>query len=379
MSLNMKLFYDFIFILGFFTVWVYLFILFKSKEKRASKSILMGILVLVFFVLLESYSYIHKLRIGALISFLPAYTAKLIIGPLLLLYVRTLFYKRSQFLVKELRLFTPFLVFLIFLAIPIYIYKVSDGASFVFFGKIISGYNGVVRIFSDCIFLTYLYLGLRELKNALALSKNKLSFEIEGNFIWVRYVFTFIIVVISLDIFFASSQILFDIFHFRTQNLVMSSLVISLFIMAYYGTQKSTILIPYFLLEEKKERVGNKSVNSNLNTDFKVLEEKLQKVMDKEKLYLNPELTLDLLAKEIGTTNKKLSALFNKYLSTTFYDFINSHRIKTFKQYINLSEYKNLTIEGLAYECGFKSKASFYRVFKKETGMSPTQYKNTVK
>ncbi|WP_348738404.1 helix-turn-helix domain-containing protein [Tenacibaculum sp. 190524A02b] len=375
----MKLFYDFIFILGFFTVWVYLFILFKSKEKRASKSILMGILVLVFFVLLESYSYIHKLRIGALISFLPAYTAKLIIGPLLLLYVRTLFYKRSQFLVKELRLFTPFLVFLIFLAIPIYIYKVSDGASFVFFGKIISGYNGVVRIFSDCIFLTYLYLGLRELKNALALSKNKLSFEIEGNFIWVRYVFTFIIVVISLDIFFASSQILFDIFHFRTQNLVMSSLVISLFIMAYYGTQKSTILIPYFLLEEKKERVGNKSVNSNLNTDFKVLEEKLQKVMDKEKLYLNPELTLDLLAKEIGTTNKKLSALFNKYLSTTFYDFINSHRIKTFKQYINLSEYKNLTIEGLAYECGFKSKASFYRVFKKETGMSPTQYKNTVK
>ncbi|CAL2095782.1 AraC family transcriptional regulator [Tenacibaculum sp. 190524A02b] len=379
MSLNMKLFYDFIFILGFFTVWVYLFILFKSKEKRASKSILMGILVLVFFVLLESYSYIHKLRIGALISFLPAYTAKLIIGPLLLLYVRTLFYKRSQFLVKELRLFTPFLVFLIFLAIPIYIYKVSDGASFVFFGKIISGYNGVVRIFSDCIFLTYLYLGLRELKNALALSKNKLSFEIEGNFIWVRYVFTFIIVVISLDIFFASSQILFDIFHFRTQNLVVSSLVISLFIMAYYGTQKSTILIPYFLLEEKKERVGNKSVNSNLNTDFKVLEEKLQKVMGKEKLYLNPELTLDLLAKEIGTTNKKLSALFNKYLSTTFYDFINSHRIKTFKQYINLSEYKNLTIEGLAYECGFKSKASFYRVFKKETGMSPTQYKNTVK
>ncbi|WP_348746711.1 helix-turn-helix domain-containing protein [Tenacibaculum sp. 190524A02b] len=375
----MKLFYDFIFILGFFTVWVYLFILFKSKEKRASKSILMGILVLVFFVLLESYSYIHKLRIGALISFLPAYTAKLIIGPLLLLYVRTLFYKRSQFLVKELRLFTPFLVFLIFLAIPIYIYKVSDGASFVFFGKIISGYNGVVRIFSDCIFLTYLYLGLRELKNALALSKNKLSFEIEGNFIWVRYVFTFIIVVISLDIFFASSQILFDIFHFRTQNLVVSSLVISLFIMAYYGTQKSTILIPYFLLEEKKERVGNKSVNSNLNTDFKVLEEKLQKVMGKEKLYLNPELTLDLLAKEIGTTNKKLSALFNKYLSTTFYDFINSHRIKTFKQYINLSEYKNLTIEGLAYECGFKSKASFYRVFKKETGMSPTQYKNTVK
>ncbi|CAL2083952.1 helix-turn-helix domain-containing protein [Tenacibaculum sp. 190524A02b] len=375
----MKLFYDFIFILGFFTVWVYLFILFKSKEKRASKNILMGILVLVFFVLLESYSYIHKLRIGALISFLPAYTAKLIIGPLLLLYVRTLFYKRSQFLVKELRLFIPFLVFLMFLAIPIYIYKVSDGASFVFFGKIISGYNGVVRIFSDCIFLTYLYLGLRELKNALALSKNKLSFEIEGNFIWVKYVFTFIIVVISLDIFFASSQILFDIFHFRTQNLVVSSLVISLFIMAYYGTQKSTILIPYFLLEENKERVGNKSVNSNLNTDFKVLEEKLQKVMDKEKLYLNPELTLDLLAKEIGTTNKKLSALFNKYLSTTFYDFINSHRIKTFKQYINLSEYKNLTIEGLAYECGFKSKASFYRVFKKETGMSPTQYKNTVK
>jgi len=96
-----------------------------------------------------------------------------------------------------------------------------------------------------------------------------------------------------------------------------------------------------------------------------------------EKAYLDENLTLSKLAELIPTTDKKLSTFLNQHLNITFYDMINAYRVESVKEKLLSNNYNNLTLLGIAYESGFNSKSSFNRIFKKETGLSPSEYKKS--
>lgn len=102
--------------------------------------------------------------------------------------------------------------------------------------------------------------------------------------------------------------------------------------------------------------------------------EQLLSIMEEEKPYLNSDLKLPDLATKIDSTTHRVSHLINKKLGVNFYEFVNTYRIKDAKERLGKPEYKNLTIAGIANETGFKSKASFYKFFRKEYGMTPTEY-----
>ena len=104
------------------------------------------------------------------------------------------------------------------------------------------------------------------------------------------------------------------------------------------------------------------------------LEQRLNYHLEKEELFLNPELTLRNLATAIESTEKKVSYLLNQYLKTNFYELINKYRVEKFKTEIAKSKNKNLSIVGIAFNCGFPSKSSFYRAFKSQVSMSPSEY-----
>lgn len=108
--------------------------------------------------------------------------------------------------------------------------------------------------------------------------------------------------------------------------------------------------------------------------ECKRLAEQLEVVMLTQKPYTNPNLKIADLAATIGTSAHTLSYLFNQYLNRNYYDYINDYRIEEFKRLVNKDEYAKYTLSALAELCGFSSRASFFRYFKKVTNITPNEY-----
>ncbi|MFT3912423.1 MAG: helix-turn-helix domain-containing protein [Ferruginibacter sp.] len=104
------------------------------------------------------------------------------------------------------------------------------------------------------------------------------------------------------------------------------------------------------------------------------LHKELTRLMETEKLYMGSELTLTDLARRLDTHPNYLSQVINEKEEKNLYDYINTLRIDAFKKLIADPANQRYTILSLAYECGFNSKSSFNRYFKKVTGESPSDY-----
>jgi AraC-like DNA-binding protein len=108
------------------------------------------------------------------------------------------------------------------------------------------------------------------------------------------------------------------------------------------------------------------------------INQKLTEIMDETKPYLNPDLSLQELAKLLNVSRHQLSSVINNYRKVNFYEFVNAYRVEEVKQLMKNKENKKDKIMNLAYDAGFNSNASFYRIFKNTTGQTPTQFKNSI-
>lgn len=101
----------------------------------------------------------------------------------------------------------------------------------------------------------------------------------------------------------------------------------------------------------------------------------LQHQMTVAKVYRDNELTLSALAQRLGLPAHHLSHLLNEHLHTSFYEYLNKHRVEDVKAALANPANEALTILALAWEAGFNSKGSFNIAFKKHTGLTPSAYK----
>ena len=102
----------------------------------------------------------------------------------------------------------------------------------------------------------------------------------------------------------------------------------------------------------------------------------LAQVMKNEEAYLDPELTLPLLADRVGCSVNHLSQVINAGFEMSFYDFINKHRIEHAKRILNGLD-NHAAVLKVAYSVGFNSNSAFYTAFKKRVGMTPAEYRRT--
>ena len=110
------------------------------------------------------------------------------------------------------------------------------------------------------------------------------------------------------------------------------------------------------------------------NQNATKIADKIELAMQQDKLYLDASLSLQKLAKHISTSPNYISQTLNETLGSNFFDYINQYRINEAKK--QLKETKN-TVLDIAMNVGFNAKSSFYSAFKKETQLTPSQYRKS--
>lgn len=114
-----------------------------------------------------------------------------------------------------------------------------------------------------------------------------------------------------------------------------------------------------------------------LAVELEPLKDKLLAYMTTEKPYLDSDLSLADLARRLHTNSVLLSQVINTGAGKNFNDFVNEYRVEEFKHQVRNPANAHLNFLGLALDCGFNSKATFNRAFKKFTGASPKEFAET--
>lgn len=102
------------------------------------------------------------------------------------------------------------------------------------------------------------------------------------------------------------------------------------------------------------------------------------RLMDKEKLFTNSDITVNQVAQKMGIPRQYLSEVLNVYLKSNFQDYMNKYRAEKFVECLKDEKFRNYSIMGIANEVGFKSKSSFNTTFKKIYGITPSEFRKAL-
>jgi AraC-like DNA-binding protein len=105
------------------------------------------------------------------------------------------------------------------------------------------------------------------------------------------------------------------------------------------------------------------------------IQQKLERIMQEEKPYLNAELTLHDLSALLNVSKPELTYLLNAHIGKNFFTYVNEYRLKAVIRRLENPDYDHLTIMAIAYDCGFNSKSTFNSLFKQFTGQTPSEFK----
>ena len=374
----MQLLADFVLVSGFAINSVLLVVLVISKKRELPQKILMAILTLILVIVITLYASLHGLKPLFIFANLFEDGARFLIGPLLYLYIKSIFNRDDDFIKKHLAHFLPFILYWSFFTVPVVLSRYSGSPVFdylkVFYG---TGYLAVIK---DVYVTIYIVLSIRLfLRFKTAIKSNYSSFG-NANYGWLRKFLVGFLLATLFDVAVAISYVVYKPSVNWDLGIVSAMfLILVTFYLGYHGLKQSIIHLPEFLIEKGRGNKKNGMNNPQLaEEESKSLQLKLKEVLFQDKPYLFPELTLSGLAEQIGTTDRKLSILLNQNMNISFYDLINKYRVETVMEKLRSEEYLKFSMVGLAFDSGFNSKSSFYRSFKKETGLSPAEYRNEI-
>ncbi len=295
----------------------------------------------------------------------------LLIPPLLWFYIIELTGGRVRFSVAAVLHFLPFLV-MIFCSLSfgsflhdnsvVEMLEQHPRLPFIFF------WIAVVAQFS--MYQYFIHKKWRDYQNVI---RQEVSNTENVSISWVRF-FTGVFLVVNVCFLLA----LFAVIHFDIMNRVWKSagivLSLSIFALGYKGILQREIFYsdlsvpvePPQPRSQKEERPHREMVD------------KLHHFMQSQKPFLDPELSLSSLSRQLNMNRNQLSQLINEGIGDNFYDFVNKYRVEEVKRLMLDPKMQKYNLLGIALEAGFKSKSTFNLIFKRFTGLTPGEYKNNL-
>lgn len=351
-------------------------------NNKASKwlSLLLFLCVMYITPYMLGYANWYSKKLTREILFFVPFMQVLLIGPIVYFYTKNLLNSAFKLTKKDWIHLIPSILYLIY-SIVIFVtdklvldqyYFYADGRD-----KDLANWYQVTGLISMSF---YLVLSLRYYANYKKLVFDTVSYAETILFQWIRnFMIAFLSILLLRVLFFILNP---DWGEFGSQfwhYLSFSFVFYYISVNGYSNTIKTTVFknekrkeFNVFLEEEKVSKVD--SQENPIEKDIELWKEKLLILIDNKKLYINPRLTLSDVAKELKTNSKVVSSIVNLGFQMNFNDFINHHRIEAVKKKLETKEHDTTTLLGIAYDCGFNSKATFNRAFKKSTSISPKEY-----
>lgn len=290
-------------------------------------------------------------------------TLDLLIWPFLVFYIQYLSGFRNEYRLKDLLLFIPFILALLW-QVPFQM--MSDEAKLAFFKEGIPWQ--ILTLVSYKLICTILFIGylLRILSSAITNYGKVFSTNRKVRFLGMVKRFMTIISVLILTIYSLFFVGYFQLFNIgdsdRIGGLIISFIIYLLAALIY----KTPHL---FLLESYSKQV----VNALKGKESQYIESLID-LFENAKVYTNEKLTVKEVAITLSITEQQLSYLVNRQLGISFLDFINTYRVNDVINRLNEGEHKDKTLLGIALDAGFNSKATFNRNFKELTGSTPSDF-----
>ncbi|MDH7447337.1 helix-turn-helix domain-containing protein [Aquimarina sp. 2201CG14-23] len=344
----------------------------SKKNKRSNKYLA---LALFSFCFLSTKPLLHTLQLWdtKLFRFFPN-AIELILSPLIYFYIRSLVNPKFHFKTKFWLHFVPFFLsqtyaFIVyFSALRVNDFSQKDSIAKNLHFNDIKQLDEYVLLISLAL---YLFYGYKELINYKKWLDNTTSDSSFPDFKWLKDIFglstiigVFLVINHSLDIFLDLKSR--SIIHYDLLMLFIS------FVIYYLGLKG--YLQPDFSFIRSETNADNKTDVALSVVKVKEIKVLLSKAMEEDKVFLNPKLTIKELSAILNVPQREVSICINKHFKLSFREFINNYRVEEVKSKLKDKDFSHMSILGIALECGFNSEASFYRVFKKNTGISPKEY-----
>lgn len=372
---------DILYYIGIGINFFLLLILISKKGKSLADFILAAWL---FFIGLHTILYVLSLQIPTEknIHWVVGLSAPFILihGPFLYLYTaastNAFSFKRKTWLFH----FWPFVGTIIAL-LPLYLMSTkakmdlynTNGAAY-------KSFNDVLQIFIYVTGLVYIFLSFRLLQKHKMNIGEHFSYEEKINLNWLRYLIYGLLVIWVIIIV------------FKKNTLIYGSGVIFVTLLGFLGirqvgifgrndysannesTQGTTyIAVQPFSLETPRKKYANSGISLEQVNE---IHKQLTQLMNAEKIYTEPALSLNSLASRLSVHPNYLSQVINNKEGVSFFDYINKLRVNEFKRLVQEKDQSQFTLISIAYDSGFNSKSSFYKNFKKVTGQSPSDFIN---
>jgi AraC-like DNA-binding protein len=303
---------------------------------------------------------------------------------LLYFYVKSLVFHDFRPTKKELLHLLPLVCFAVFMEIVFYRFPLSQRMQwinteiFVYSAQYISAdfICKMLRV-AYCIASLVLILKYRTLLKDTRSTIEKI------NIVWLNaLVIGFLVVTIMEAILsltkFVGLIIRFDFQHFSLALFEFIGLsgyyvLFVLVVILIFTSMRYFVNFQSVTLPEEVEQPKKPMHEKILNPEFA---DKIVAVMISKKPYLMPDITLDILADELGIPAKDVSMVINRHFESNFYEFINRYRIEEAKHLLADEKNKSKTITDIYLEVGFNSKSVFNTFFKKIVGSTPSEYRH---
>lgn len=357
------------------------FILFSLLTFKKNNSLpnyaLGGVMVIMGLYFCNSILMISGLGPSTYLVFFIVQFLAIFLPPFISFYIYSLLGKSYKllwpiFLISGLNGIIPFYLLTDYL-------QQSPEQQFAFFDQLTQGpyplsvtiYSVIFYSFQQIVFI-FLLLKVNRIKKEFS---NVLS---NLDSVKLLYLGNLMLLLVVANFFIVLLYLIFDILF--VEFILLPAIATMIYSFVVYNAFKNNVIFTnskYELhLKKVQENTVEVAVETPTNTEDELMKE-IELLLLNVELLQDTELTISKFSDELGRPINVVSKCINSAFNQNFHDLINSTRVENSKKL--LSPTSNITIEGVAYEVGFNSRATFYRAFKKHTNSTPSEYMNSLK